>query len=116
MATLAPAAGTLRHQVYLEDLGTPVPDGEGGFTYSPAPLDPAWVFAAIEPATVRAMERLAGGTVSSDATHILTLRYHAGITTKTQITLGGRVFQVTGVVNPEERGISTIAICTERVA
>ncbi len=110
-----PASGTLRHMVYLEQLGEPQPDGEGGFTQTPTPLDPAWVFAAIEPATARNMERLAAGTVISDASHLITLRHHAGLTTKTQITLGERVFQIQGVVNPEERGLMSIAICTERV-
>lgn len=114
--TTAQAAGARRHRVRLEFLGAPVADTDGGFTNSPRVLYPSDVHVSIEPATERALERLAAGTVISNASHIVTMPFHPGVTTKTQIVFGGRTLHVTGVANPEERGVITVAICTEIVA
>jgi len=67
----------------------------------------------IKPATAKDLERVAAGTVIATASHIVTGPYHAGVSTKTRIVFGGRVFQVVGVSNPEERNIETIAVCVE---
>ena len=115
MGVTAQAAGERRHLVRLEFIGPPVSDGDGGFTNRPRGLCPSEVFASIEPATARVLERLAAGTVISNASHIVTLPYHPGVTTKTQIKFGDRTMQVTGVANPEERGLVTVCICTEIV-
>lgn len=110
------ATGTLRRLVRLENPGTPQDDGDGGFTETWEPLNPSVVSAGIELATARSLERLAANTtVVSDATYILHLHYHPGVTTKTRIIMGPREFYVTGVLNPEERNISTIVVVTERV-
>ena len=108
--------GSRAHSVTLENPATPVPDGDGGFTEVWTSLDPASVFASIEPATASKLERLGPNTVTNEATHIIAFPYHSGVTTKTRISLGARVFQVTGVSNEMEQGINTIAICTETVA
>jgi SPP1 family predicted phage head-tail adaptor len=109
-------AGDRKHLITLKNPGSPVSDGDGGYTSVLTNLDPSEVWASIESATAQKMERLAAGTVSSDATHILTFPYHDGVTTKTRVTFGARTFNVVGVINPDELGIDTIAICTEVVS
>lgn len=73
--------------------------------------------AEIKRATARDLERLVANTVQSTATHILTMDYHPQVTTKTRVTFGIRVFQVTAPpINPDERNIDTVLLCTEPVA
>lgn len=107
------SSGQRRHYVTLYALGSPQPDGDGGFTTTPVPLDPPAAYASIEPATQRDLERVMAGTVVSDASHIVTLPYHAGVSTNTLILFNGRQFNVVGMANPEERNIETITVCTE---
>lgn len=119
-------AGLLRHEITL-DQPTNVPDNEGGFTQAWAPLSPPTVRAEIRPATAHDLERVVANTVQSQATHVMTLRYHAGVTTQTRVTrgprnadgtlaAGSREFQVTGVQNLDERGLTTLLACREVVA
>lgn len=105
-------AGTLRHLVTLQT-PTSAPDGDGGFTDTWTALATVW--ASIVPATARDLERVVAGTVQSSATHLVTIRYLAGVTTKTRIVFGSRLFSVTGVQNPEERNISLVLVCQEIV-
>jgi SPP1 family predicted phage head-tail adaptor len=109
------AVGSRPHRVTLQNPGPAVPDGDGGFTQSWTDLVPPAVSAQIAPATARDLERVAAGTVLSTATHLVTMPYHAGVTTKTRILFNGRSFSVTGVADPEERHVETIAICVEVV-
>jgi len=102
------------HVVRLEG-STNQADSDGSFTPAWAALSPATVWASIEPATARGLERVVAATVESSATHIVTMPYHAGVTTKTRILFKGRVFSVTGVANPDERNEETIAVCAEMV-
>lgn len=113
---IQPAAGSLRHRVRLENPHTPVSDLDGGFTDTPTvALVPSIVYAAIEPADPQNAERAAAGTVVSDVSYRVTMRYHAGVTTKTRIRFGTRILQVTGVINTDERNLTTVALCTELV-
>jgi SPP1 family predicted phage head-tail adaptor len=107
--------GALRHRVTLENPGTPVPDGDGGYTEAWTALSPASVSASIVPATARDLERVVAGTVMATATHVVTIRYHSGVTTKTRVTFGTRVFSVTGVQNADERNIQLQLVCEEIV-
>lgn len=107
--------GQKRHLITLFTDGPAVPDGDGGFTQPPIPLDPASRYAEIKPATARDLERVAAGTVLSTASHVVTMDYHAGVNTKTRIGFGSRTFSVTGVSNPEERNIDTVCVCVEMV-
>jgi SPP1 family predicted phage head-tail adaptor len=106
--------GSYRHRVVFQNPGTPVPDGDGGFTQ--AWTDLADWYVSIRPATTRDLERIAAGTVIATATHIISGRYLDGVTTKTRMTFAGRTFEVTGVANPEERNITMDLIAVEVVA
>lgn len=115
MRSRVASAGARRHSIALDTPGTPVPDNAGGFTLTWAALDPSPVWAEIKPATAHDLERLAAGTVVSTASHIVTMRYHSGVTTQTRVTFEGRTFSVVGVMNPEERNVETICLCVEIV-
>jgi SPP1 family predicted phage head-tail adaptor len=104
--------GSLRHQVSLQNPPpAATPDGDGGYTETPVTFATVW--ASIVPATAHDLERAVAGTVQSSATHLVTIRYLAGVTTKTRVLFGTRTLQVTGVQNPDERNISLVLVCQE---
>ena len=110
--------GALRHRVTLQTPGAPVPDGDGGYTETWTTLG-VRVPATVEPATARSLERIAANTVTSTASHLVTVRYLPGVTTKTRVTFHDgttdRTFSVTGTHDPEERHRVLILECTEDV-
>jgi len=110
-----PAIGQYRHLVSLDAPGDPVPDPDGGFTESYAPLDPATWDCAIQQASVRSLESIGAGSVVAQATHLVRGRYHPGITTQTRITFHGRVLNVLYVANRDERNLETDCVCAEVV-
>jgi head-tail adaptor len=108
--------GAREHLITLENPGVPVPDGDGGYTEVPVEL--ATVFASIQPATARDLERLVAGTVQSTVSHVVTLEYVFGVSTRTRIRfddpmVGPRLFDVNGIQNPEERNLDLILVCSE---
>lgn len=107
--------GSYRHRVTVEGPGDPVPDGDGGYTEGYGPLDPGTWDCSIAPATTKDLEQVAGGTVISQATHIVKGRYHRGLTTRARLVFKGRVLNVVHVANREERDIESILICAEVV-
>jgi head-tail adaptor len=104
------------HSIRLENPGPPVPDGEGGYTQSWTALNPPTAKARLEMATANKLERIGHGTVTSNATDIVSFPYHAGVTTKTRILVANRVLYVMSVDDPESQHVNTIAVCTEVVA
>lgn len=110
--------GALRQVGTLSNPGTPVPDGDGGFTQTYTPLDPpTWRF-AMQVASVRAAERHFAATVTAHASYIFSGRYHPGITTKTRIVWTDRSGEVhTGNVldvdDTEGAGVETVVLVTE---
>jgi len=105
--------GTHRHLVTVQGPGVPVPDGDGGYTTTWSNLVPPTWYCSIEPATARDLERVTAGTVISTATHVIKGRYHPQIDTSTRLVFETRVFQITGVSDPEERHIETICVAVE---
>jgi SPP1 family predicted phage head-tail adaptor len=110
------AYGRKRHYVTLDKPGTPVPDGEGGFTQAREPLSPPDWYVEIKPATARDLERVVANTVQSTASHLVTGDYRPDVNTQTRVTFGARIFEVTGVQNPEERNRDLVLVCEEVVA
>jgi SPP1 family predicted phage head-tail adaptor len=110
------AAGDLDKSVVLENpSGAPVPDGDGGYTQGYTALSPSPVWASVTPATAAARERLMASSVQTDATHIVEMRYHAGVTVDTRITLDGtRYLQVVGPPQDvDEAHVVTRVMCVE---
>ena len=119
IGTRAPIARRHR-RITLSSPGAPVPDGDGGYTQTETPLDPPALFAHVRPASARDMEQIAGATTLPTATHLVSVPYHAGITTETVIRLEAhpkpaRVLKVVYVGNPDERDATLELICAEQV-
>ncbi len=73
-------------------------DSQGGWTDTWT--DSTTVWASIEPK--KAYERFQGGQLQTPATHLVKMRYKAGITAKSRLKYGTRVFEVKEVRNLEE--------------
>jgi len=95
------AIGEYRHVVTFQT-PTTGPDGDGGVTETWGDLLPRW-HVAIQPATVRDLERNAGGAIVATATHIIRGRYRSDVTVAARMVFDGRVFRITGIANPKER-------------
>lgn len=119
-------AGDLRHLVSLDNPTSGTPTSEGT-AQTWAPLSPGEMWASIDPATARELERVVAGAVQSTATHLITIRYHPQVTTQTRVTKGPRAaddsleegsleFHVTGVQNPELRNEMLILVCEQVVS
>ena len=91
--------GQRRQIVAFENPGTPVPDGEGGYTSTWVALVPALWYVSIRPASAK--EQGMGGTVLTHASHIVEGDFHPGVTTATRMNFGGHVYQVTSVLNTD---------------
>jgi SPP1 family predicted phage head-tail adaptor len=102
--------GRLRHRVILQRL-TATADGAGGFTESWAALATVW--ASIDPATARDLERVFGAELQAPVTHLVTTRYYSGLTPKDRVVFGSRTFAIRGLQNPEERRIAWVMACEE---
>jgi head-tail adaptor len=107
------AIGQDRHHVTLEQPGPPVPDGFGGYTEGWTPLDPPTWDCAIQPATAADMERAMVGAPQATASHLVSGRYHPGITTETRILHEGRYLVVQSVRNLDERKMRLQLVCAE---
>ena len=112
--------GTYRQEVTLSAPGATSPDGDGGFVATYAALSPATWRCAIERASVASSERNFASTVISQATHILTGRFHAGITNKTRLVWVDRAgathtANAIDVVDVEGAGVVTMVAASEVV-
>lgn len=123
MPMIGPRTGIAFRQkrVKLSAPGVPVPDGDGGYTLAEGPLDPPAVWAYVTPASKGDLERLAGGTVLTQATHLVSLPYHAQVNTNTVLAVedyprADRTMRVVFVGNPDERNARLELICSEVVA
>ena len=110
--------GTYRQVATLSAPGVTSPDGDGGYVQTYPALSPPQWRCAIEKATVASGERHFGSTVIAQATHLLTGRFHAGITTQTRLTWVDRAgtthtANVIGVEDPEGAGVLTIVAVAE---
>lgn len=106
-------AGELRHRIewttptvnrnslgeYVETNASPF--GEGGAC-----------MAAIRPTSARET-MLAGSTLAQEVTHIITMRYTPYLKPTSRITFGDRVFNITGIINVDERDIELQVLAKE---
>jgi head-tail adaptor len=110
--------GEQRNLVMVENPGTPVSDGGGGYTLAYAKANPEQWWAAIAKASAHASERVFAATVLAHATHILNGRYHPAITTKTRLTWTDRsgnahASEVLDVDDVEGRGNELLVLVSE---
>jgi len=112
--------GTLRQSATLWTPGTPVSDGDGGFTTPYTLLDPSAWRCAIAPATASVAQRHFAATVIAQASYLLTGRFHSGIRPGTRIIWVDRADvthtgDVVGVEDVEGAGVVTMALVSEVV-
>lgn len=107
------AIGDYRHIAKFQT-STTVPDGDGGMTETWVDLEPPWAV-AIQPATVRDLERNTAGTIVATATHIIRGRYRPDVTVEARMVFNGRTFRITGVANPKERDLELWLFAVETV-
>jgi len=109
-------SGRRTHLVTVQNPGAPVADGDGGFTQVWSDATPPQLFASIQASGPGTQERTVEGTVTSHASHVITVPYHAQITTQTRLVSDkGQTFSVTGITNVDERDIELQLFCTELV-
>jgi len=99
----ANSIGQARHVVTFDDPGPPIEDGEGGYTQVPVPLTPPTWKVRIRPATARDAEKVTAGTVITHVSHIVHGRFHPGVSTRSRMHFKGHTYQVTSVINLDER-------------
>lgn len=107
------AIGDYRHVATFQT-PTTVPDGDGGMTETWVDLDPPW-HVAIQPATVRDLERQAAGTIVATATHIIRGRYRADVKVDARMLFDGRTFRITGVATPKEKKLELWLFAVETI-
>lgn len=76
--------------------------------------DYATVWASIEPTTGR--EYYEAQKIQPELTYKITIRYLKGITPGMTIKYKDRVFQITSIINPQERNERFEVMCTEKVS
>lgn len=120
MSLIGPGGSVARRsrRLTLSNPGAAVPDLDGGYSHVEAPLDPPAVFGYVRPVTARDLERVAAGTVISQASHTVLIPFHPGVTMQTVITVErtprapGRL-AVIAVLNPDERDKDLVLVCAE---
>ena len=68
--------------------------------------------AAIRPTSARET-MLAGNTLAQGVTHVITMRYTDRIKPTSRITFRSRTFEVTGIINVDERNIELQVLAKE---
>lgn len=105
------ALGHMRHRLVLE---APVetPDGAGGIMRAWQAVATVW--AAIEP--LEARFSLVGEAPGVNATHVITIRWRADVTSGHRLTKGARVFVILGFRDPNENRNRLLLTVEERKA
>ena len=105
-----PGIGTLRHRVALQ---APVRTGDGGggavVTWSTI----AEVWAAIRPQG--GSEAVFAEAVSGVVTHDITIRHRAGVVPAMRFSWDGRIFEITAVLDIDERRRMLRCLCREQL-
>lgn len=72
--------------------------------------DVAVLWANVRPLSGR--ELLTAGAINAELSHVVTIRYRAGITPAMRLTYGGQVFNILSVVDPEMAHVSLELQCS----
>ncbi len=102
-------AGRLRHRVNIQ-VATEVKGSYGSATKA---WSNAWsgVPASIEPLSGR--EFFSADEITAESTHKIVMRYRVGVTKLHRILFGTRIFNITSVININERGKELVILATE---
>ena len=101
--------GSLRHRVVLE-AESRTPDGGGGASLGWAPVADLW--AAIEP--LAGNESVVAEAVRGHVSHVLVIRSRPGVAPAMRFRFGTRLFDITAVLDIDERRRFLACSCRER--
>lgn len=105
-------AGSLRRRLVIEAPTALVSDGAGGTVASVDGWAPvATVWASVNQASGR--DLMQAEQHGERATHVIEMRYRAGIDDTCRLREGARVFRITSVADPEERHRSLVITVDE---
>lgn len=90
-------SGQLRHPIEIQEL-TQTPDGVGGFTESPSTIHTPW--ASIRSAT--AVEIFNASQLQNVITHVIAIRFIAGLRVDHTILFESREFQIISIMDDQE--------------
>ena len=107
------AVGQFRHLVSLVTQGPPTQTEGGGWVESWLPLNPPTWYCAIQAASLRDLQRISGGTISTTATHVVRGRYHPQLSAKARLLFRDRTFEVQSVHDVDQRQIEVEVIVAE---
>ena len=100
--------GNLRHRVTFQSLTT-ADDGYGGTVETWG--DTATVWASVEP--LSGFERIQAMQVSPRLSHRVVMRYRADVDAGDRLSYDGRVFDITAVIDEDERHRELTLLCEE---
>jgi SPP1 family predicted phage head-tail adaptor len=101
--------GRMKHRVEIQSVSRSS-DGQGGFTESWSTDTTVW--ASLEP--LKGFEKFQGGQTQTPLTHLVTMRYRTGVTTKNRIAYGDRVFDIKEAINVDEDNVFLALKCIEQ--
>lgn len=109
--------GALKRSVVLETPSAPIADPDGGFTQTWTPLVPSPVAASIEQATARSIEKLVANVAISQASKVVTIRFHPQVTQQTRLTWtdrrGTHTANITDIVDLAGNNEAMVLVCSE---
>jgi SPP1 family predicted phage head-tail adaptor len=76
----------------------------------------ATVRAAVDPATPRDVEHFVGSTITTPISHLVTMRYRAGVKAEDRVFFRNRALYIAGMQNPKEANRELVLACQERAA
>ena len=105
-------AGERRHQVTLQRVTGRVAAGEGH--------EDTWstygtVWASVSPVEVSAAERQTANTLQVPVTHLVEIDYRSDVRAAHRVELNGRYLYIQGLQNVDERNVTWVLSCQERV-
>lgn len=104
--------GEMTEQVTLQD--PPAATSDTDLAGAWVDLDPALVYAKVEPASARNVERIFASAVQGVLSYIVTMRNHDGVSLKSRVTWGSRLLYVRGSARDQRNDRLTLA-CEEVV-
>lgn len=104
-----PRIGALRHRLSLESV-TLTPDGGGGATETWSALAEMW--GSITP--VSGGEGVTAEAIRGSVTHTIHIRHRNDIEPAMRLRAGDRTFEITAIVDPDERRRFLACHCRER--
>jgi len=102
--------GKLRHRVELKSATTEQDGyGESVETWSGDAYTTVW--ASIEPLSGRELEH--AQQITAETNHRIRIRYNSSVAAEHRAYWGSRIFEITAIINPEERNIYQDLYCKE---